>query len=173
VAAAESGSGVLEWPEATDDDRDGGDLPVNPFSLVIKRGITDIYAPIVVDGFVGIPVPSDPVPGGTITNRHLEWTHAGAPHGALSLQLLMEPGLMGYIPVWRGFIEGSQTELDIPDLPAIAGLPDMPGFLVWINWNATPRAGEDYDFDQFAYRDAMSYTTWDAYAVEAYYVDYE
>jgi hypothetical protein len=171
VGGAESfGSGPLSWPEAIDRDDDGVTWYI-PFTTSIKRGVVDISGPIVVDGFVGIPEFTSPTPYSTIVNRHLEWIHEGAPAPALSLLLLQEPGLFGDIPVWRMFVEGSQTSVDIPNLPTLAGLPDLPGTLNWSIWNVSP-AGDDYDFDSFIYRDATSYQYFDAFSIDRYQVYY-
>jgi len=171
VAGAESfGSGPLSWPEAVDVNQDGATFYI-PFTAAIKKGVIDISAPITVDGFVGIPVYTDPTPYGTIVNRHLEWSHVGAAAPALSMLTLMEPGALGDIPVWRMFVEGSTTTADLPDLTATAGLPDMPSTLNWTTWNVSPPA-EGYDFDTFTYRDALGFQYFEAFAIDRYQVNY-
>jgi IPT/TIG domain-containing protein len=163
VGAADPISGpTIQWPEAVDVDGDGATFYI-PMAAAIKRGVTDITAPIVVDGFVGIPHPVDPPPYGTITNRHLEWTQLGAPAAPLTMLTLQ--------PVWRMFVDGSTTQVDIPDLAAIAGLPDLPSSLQWELWNITPR-GDSYDFDSFVYRDALYWPYFDAFSVDRYPVTY-
>lgn len=171
VGGAESfGTGPLTWPEAVDVNSDGANFYI-PFTASIERGITNLSGPIVVDGFVGIPEFTSPTPYSTIINRHLEWIHEGAPAPKLSHLTLQEPGLFGDIPVWRMFVEGSTTEVDIPDLSAIAGLPDMPFNLNWQIWNITP-LGDAFDFDAFVYRDALSIQYYESFAVDRYPVYY-
>lgn len=171
VGGAESlGSGPISWPEAIDRGSDGVTWYI-PFSTSIKRGVTDISGPIVVDGFVGMPEMTNPTPYSYIINRHLAWIHEGAPPPEMSLLLLQEPGLFGDIPVWRMFVEGSRTSVDIPNLPTLAGLPDLPFQLNWSIWNIKPSGG-DYDFNSLAYRDALSYQYYDAYAIDRYPVYY-
>lgn len=158
--ADNSPGGPLTWPEAADVGRDGLSFYL-PYTAAIERGVTNISSPIAVDGFVGMPEFVSPTPYSYIVNRRLEWTHEGAPAPGLSHLTLSN--LFDDSPVWRMFVEGTTTAVDIPDLAAVAGLPDIPGNLYWELWNIAP-VGDAYNFDSFAYRDALAFVYYEAFA---------
>jgi hypothetical protein len=43
----------------------------SPYSIRILRGVRDLSRPVVIDGFVGVPRPVDPAPGGSTASRRL------------------------------------------------------------------------------------------------------
>ncbi|MEK6609027.1 MAG: IPT/TIG domain-containing protein [Myxococcota bacterium] len=136
----------------------------NPFSVVIRRGVTDFEGGVIIDGFLGIPEPVDPTFGGTIVDRRLAFANPGAPSSINQSVLIDEAGALA----WWSIIEGGVTEYTVPDLVEAGGFAPMPPqLLTWVVWESHLPS---YDFDTFNYSQVLREVLWDAYAADAFLI---
>lgn len=145
----------------------------NPYSVRVVRGVADLNAPVVVDDFLGVPRPVDPMaalpPGSSMpipaTSMHLQWIAEGPTGGVPSftqhrLQLQADG-----TPLWRILARGDQFDVPLYDL-TLGGVPATPSPdpIMWTLY-AIHEPGKS--FDTFTYRD-LNANYWDAYAVDAF-----
>jgi hypothetical protein len=73
------------------------------------------------------------------------------------------------LPLWKVILPPDQKSFDLPDLAAIAGLPEPPsGYTVWITYGIS---SPGFVFDEFSYR-YFSQSYWSAYAADAFIVEF-
>ncbi len=123
-----------------------GDFDSLPYTLVVRNGVRDVSAPVVMDGFLGIPQATSPEDGGRIPDdRVLRWESDGEDPDLHIVQLLDSYGSV----VWRHYVSGDVYEAPVPDLSSIPDIDDIPsGFLTWVVF-AVNIPG--FDFDEFSY----------------------
>lgn len=118
-----------------------------PYSEVVAFGVESSHDPVMVGGFLGIPVASAPSDGGDMPeDRVLRFDADGAQPDLYMMSLESEDGT----PLWRFLAPGDVREAPVPDLSAIEGAAKLPpsGFLVW-----TVRGVkiDGFDFNRFDY----------------------
>ncbi len=131
----------------------------SPYSVRIVRGILDGSAPIVVDGFLGVPRAIDPPPSGLGSGRRVEFAPEGATTGVPTFHLHMLSDDLGN-PVWRGITCGGMHQIALPDLSTIGvSWPPPSRTLSWTIWSITGPG----PYPQFTYR-WLGQSYWRAYA---------
>lgn len=146
--------------------RPGSDEESNPWSVVIRQGITDLESDVVVDGFLGVPRALSPEPGGVMVDDRMAWEAIGQTPDFTMATLSLPGGLLP-IPYWFVILRGGVTAYELPDLPALAGLDEHPsGDVVWQVWS---HSVPGFDFDSWSYR-YLANRYWSAYAVDGWYV---
>jgi len=137
-----------------------------PLSAVLLKGVLDTIDPVVLDDFLGVPVLEDPEYGGTVVDGRISWTADGA-IPTFNAVTIDKPGLVP-TPIWRVFSNGEVTEIVLPDLPAIGGIPEPPSGPVIARIDAlrTPVA----PFDDFSYL-YLRQSYWQAWAQDVVTVE--
>jgi hypothetical protein len=139
----------------------------NPWSVVYRTGVTEVEEPIVVDEFLAIPRALSPEPGAVVSDNHMEWEATGPTTPTFSVATLEDPTMVVPVPYWTIVLRGGVTAYDLPDLTAIADMPEPPaGNVIWTVWSFTVPGLE---FDSWSYRYLVN-RYWSAYAVDMWYV---
>ncbi len=147
---------------------DGYDEEQNPWSVVYRTGITDIESTIVIDEFLAIPRALNPEQGAVVENNHMEWEAIGGTTPDFSVATLSIPSGIMTIPYWMIVLRGGETSYDLPDLAALADMPEHPlSDVTWSVWSFSVEEG--FEFDTWSYRYLYS-RYWSAYAVDTWYV---
>jgi hypothetical protein len=138
----------------------------NPYSVRIESGVTNIWADVVIDEFLGIPTPVDPEYAGVVTDSTMEFAHERTAPDFWDVQMESYPD---GVPLWRYIMPGHMTRFTMPDLPALGGLPELPsGYSVWIV-NGIEAPGFVYDAWSYRY---LSRYYWSAYTADAFLVQF-
>jgi hypothetical protein len=134
---------------------------VNPFSVVISTGHRNVWSPLVVDRFIGLPYAVDPTFGALVAGNHMEFGNLPEdPDFWLVLLQTMEQA-----PLWRIILPGCIKEYDLPDIAALAGLEAPPaGYMVWIIWGIR---SPGFVYDEWSYR-FLSQSYWSAYTADVF-----
>jgi hypothetical protein len=146
--------------------RPGSTEEETPLSVVIQQGVTDLEHDIVVDGFLGVPRPVSPEPGGVVVDDEMQWHAEGATPGFSVASLAIPSGIMPR-PYWRIVLRGGVEAYELPDLAALAGMPEPPASDVV--WQVLSFSVPDFDFDSWSYR-YLNPNYWSAYAGDGWYV---
>ncbi len=134
----------------------------NPFSVVISSGHRNVFDPIVVDRFIGIPRAVDPTFGAVVRGSRMSFTHALT---APDFWLVMLQTYPDQAPLWRIILPGCRTSYELPDIAALAGLPELPaGYSLWIVYGIR---APGFVYDEWSYR-FLSERFWSAYAADAF-----
>jgi len=135
---------------------------VNPFSVRVESNILDVWGEILVDDFLGIPYQVDPDYAETVTDDTMEFGHERT---APDFWLIMLQTYPDQAPLWRYILPGDTTSYEIPDIAAIAGLPELPaGYSVWIVYGIE---SPGFVYDEWSYR-FLYQTYWSAYSADAF-----
>jgi hypothetical protein len=132
-----------------------------PMSGKIVRGVKDLSQPIAISGFVGVPRPIDPAPGGVASGRHAVF--------APEHETLAPTFHIHYLsdgagnPVWHGISCGAETDVALPDLSPIGRVWPPP--MTPLYWSVYSIKSATDDFNQFTYRWTGS-AYWRAYATD-------
>ncbi len=146
----------------TVDEMSGETIYVNPFSVRIESDVTNIWAPIVIDEFLGIPFQVDPDYADVMTDSTMEFGHDRT---APDFWLIMLQTYPDQIPIWKYILPGHMTTYTVPDLTAIAGLPELPsGYSVWVIWGIE---SPGFVYDSWSYR-FLSNNYWSAYTADVF-----
>jgi hypothetical protein len=110
------------------------------------HGVVDVAGPVVVDGFLGIPVAAAPVYGAHLPeDRIIRWTADGPEPDYHQVLIFGGDGN----PAWRHFTPGNVREAPIPDLSTIPEISDIsPGVITWAVF-AVKIPG--FVYDEFSY----------------------
>jgi hypothetical protein len=100
----------------------GADLQ-EPASVVSRVRTTNANDPVVLGGFLGVPVLGEPA-GGAWSGTHVAFTGASGPVDLAVVEITSGGGLV----TWRIAAPGGVTSFDVPDLGAINS-PDHIGLL--------------------------------------------
>jgi hypothetical protein len=138
----------------------GADLQ-RPASIVSRIRTTNANDPVVLGGFLGVPVLSEPG-NGAWGGTHVEFTGATGPVDLEELQITSGNGLV----TWTIAAPGGVKSFDVPDL-AMLSSPDNLG-LVRGAITTTVRAAR---IDGFTYgklrQGQLTSTSWNAHAFDA------
>jgi hypothetical protein len=135
---------------------------VNPFSVVISTGHRDVWNPLEVGHFLGIPYAVDPAFGGLVVDNHM--TFAAEPEDP-DFWLILLQTYPDQAPLWRMILPGCVKEFDLPDIAAVAGLPELPsGYSVWIAYGIR---APGFVYDEWSYR-FLYQNYWSAYTADAF-----
>lgn len=140
-----------------------GDFQDDPSTHVVRNGVRDVHRDVILDGWVGIPVPTAPAFGERIpSSRVLRWQADGGLTPTFYLVLMY--GSDGN-PAWRHFVPGTITEAPIPNLQSIPEINDIPtGFVTWAIY-AVRIPGRD--FNEITYGD-LDQNRWSAWALDIF-----
>lgn len=141
------------------------DLP--PYTVAIERGVTSIDATLPINGFLGVPEPVAPTDGATLpADRIFRWTSdPTAPAPDLYMVIMLRPGALGTLPVWRMFVPGTVQQTPVPDFGSIEGLGDITsGFITWGVWAISI---DGFMFDNLRYTDVNG-SNWSREALDAW-----
>jgi hypothetical protein len=145
----------------SEDEMTGETVYVNPFSVRIDTDVTNIWADIVVDEFLGIPYQIDPDYAEVVTDRTMEFGHDRT---APDFWLVMLQTYPDQIPIWKYILPGDQLVYTYPDLTLMAGLPELPsGYSVWVIWGIE---APGFIYDEWSYRFLYN-DYWSAYSADA------
>jgi hypothetical protein len=134
---------------------------LRPASAVTRIRTTDTNAPVVVGGFLGIPVPGQPGTG-TWNGTHVELT-GGA--GVVDLTVLTV-GSGGGLSTWTMVAPGLATSFDVPDLAAVPS-PDQLGlYRGEIATTVYVARIDGFTYENLRYGN-MSQGSWNAYAFDS------
>lgn len=137
-----------------------GNFLLPPQQSIYLYGIRDLDQRIVMDSFLGIPLPIVPEYGGAFpSNRNFSWTQDGR---QASFHVVTFIG-SNRQPAWRLFMNGNTREFFLPDFSVVEGLSDMPSG--GTNWNIVSAHIQDHDFNLFSYRD-LARRYWNASATQ-------
>jgi hypothetical protein len=140
---------------------DGTVQDVNPFSVVISTGHRNVWSPLVVDRFIGLPYAVDPTFGARVTGNHMEF--GNLPEDPDFWLIMLQT--IDQSPLWRLILPGCVKEYDLPDIAAIAGLPEPPaGYLVWVVYGIR---APGFVYDEWSYR-FLYQNYWSAYTADAF-----
>ncbi len=135
---------------------------VNPFSVRIESGITSIDEQITVDEFIGIPYQVDPDYAEVVTDDTMTFGHDRT---APDFWLIMLQTYPDQAPIWRYVMPGDQTSYILPDLAAMAGLPELPAdYSVWVVYGIE---APGFVYDEWSYR-YLEQSYWSAYTADAF-----
>ena len=134
---------------------------VNPFSVVVSTGHRNVWSPLVIDRFIGLPYAVDPTFGALVTGNHMKFGNLPEdPDFWLVLLQTLEQA-----PLWRLILPGCIKEYDLPDIAALAGLEAPPaGYMVWIVYGIR---SPGFVYDEWSYR-FLSQSYWSAYTADAF-----
>jgi hypothetical protein len=134
----------------------------NPLSVRIETGVTDVWSTIVIDDYIGIPRQVNPEYAGYLTDRTMEFSHVRTAPDFWDIQLETYPDR---VPLWRYILPGHVTSYTLPDLAALAGLPELPsGYTVWVVYGIE---APGFLYDEWSYR-YLSRSYWSAYSADAF-----
>lgn len=138
----------------------------NPYSVVVRHGIVDLNSEIVINELLGIPWPSDPLPGTVASGGYLSWIFEGNEPDFFEL-VLQVPGTLRPTPYWRVILPGNARDFTIPDLELLAGINPTPeGNIVWQLWCIKT---DQLNYNEWTYR-YTSQSYWSGYSVDAWYI---
>jgi hypothetical protein len=145
-----------------------GGVEENPWSIVYRRGVTDVSSPIVIDEFLAVPRARVPQPGAAVgPERHMEWDSWGGATPSFTTVSLLEPTGIMPRPYWFVVLRGGVNAYDLPDVTTLAEAPPPPqGNVVWQVESVTVPG---FDFDSWSYR-YLDSRYWSAYATDTWYV---
>ncbi|MBI5485984.1 MAG: IPT/TIG domain-containing protein [Deltaproteobacteria bacterium] len=142
-------------------DSDGNLSDVNPFSVVISPGHRNVWSPMTVEHFIGLPHAVDPTFGALVTGNHMEFGNLPEDPDFWLIQLQT----IDQSPLWRLILPGCIKEYDLPDIATIAGLPELPaGYSVWVIFGIR---APGFTYDEWSYR-FLSQNYWSAYTADAF-----
>jgi hypothetical protein len=135
---------------------------VNPFSVRIETGITSIAEEIVVDDFIGIPDQVEPGFGEAVEDGMMSFEHERT---APDFWLVMLQTYPDQTPLWQIILPGDQTSFVLPDLTALAGLPELPSdYSVWVTYGIE---SPGFVYDEWSYR-YLNQSYWSAYSADVF-----
>ena len=135
-----------------------------PYSVRIIRGVRDLSAPVVIDGFLGVPRAVDPPASGSGTVHHLVLgADGGTAHPTFSYQRVT---LTDGTPVYRILARGDRAEVPLYDLTG-GGLPPLTPMPLL--WSVTTIVIPGGSFDTFDYGQ-LNANLWAAYAADSFSV---
>lgn len=143
----------------------------NPFSVRVVRGVDDLSAPIVVDGFLGVPRPVDPPNYGVASSMHLQFLAEGATTGTATFSMHRLQSATDGAPLWRIFARGDQLDIPLYDLVTSGALPPIPATPEYVYWTIYEITVPGLDFDDFNYRH-LNANYWSAYAADVFVVQF-
>lgn len=148
------------------DELTGQTIYANPFTVKVIDNFTHPWETLVAGDFIGIPYPIDPPYGSTIANMHMEFGNDGAQPDFWLAMLQTYPD---QLPIWRILLPGDRLEYDLPDLAAIAGLPEPPsGYSIWIVYGIS---SPGFVYNEFSYR-FLSQSYWSAFSADAFVFEF-
>jgi hypothetical protein len=138
----------------------------SPYSARILRGVRDLSAPVVIDGFVGVVRAVDPPDNGTSVTHHL----VVAADGGTATPTFYYHRLQTAdgIPVFRVFARGDTLEAPLYDLTG-GGLPPLTN--APLTWAVTAISVPGGRFDTFKYNQ-LNANLWDAYAAASFDISF-
>ena len=144
------------------------DNGANPFSVRVVRGVDDVSFPVSIGDFIGIPRPTDPLPGELASSRSMRF------YGELPAQGEPTFNLHTLSDAQGDRIARIITRGDILDTP-IYDLSDY-GFAPFpaekdVTWQMWRLKISGSTFDQFTYRQ-LSALYWDAYTADAWWAQF-
>lgn len=146
----------------------GQETETNPLSVVIEKGVVDTVTPIIIRGFIGIPYPINPQPGGVVEGRLLEWINNGNQPDFYIMRLYI-PGGISPQPYWRVILPGDVSSVVLDDLTQYQGFDEPPdGYLIWELWGIKVQV-PNFSFNEWKYR-YLSQSYWKAYSGDAWYI---
>jgi hypothetical protein len=142
----------------------------NPFSVAIEKGIFDLSEPITIGDFLGVPDLIDPPYAGTVENNTFTWESLGCGTSTFNMVIINTAEAIP-IPVWRVFVEGTVTSIELPDLELIGGLPPIPDaqYFQASIWEVYV---QDLDWNQFSYTYAFGQNYWKKYSADGFIFQY-
>ncbi|MEM1346984.1 MAG: IPT/TIG domain-containing protein [Myxococcota bacterium] len=145
-----------------------------PFSIGVRRGVTDLTGNVELPGLLGIAEVTSPAPGDPLVDGLIEWNYSAASKPDLYQVLVVIPTPAGLQPYWDAFLPGTATSVRIPDLPDLSALypPDETptpflGMPFPVLLYAVERNG--LEFNEFTYSN-FDRDTWDAYSLTIHFV---
>lgn len=135
-----------------------------PMSIVGKFLTTDASVPVLIDGFVQVPVLTTPAAGDPFDGRHLQVQYA--PGGAfIDLTVFRIQAASGLME-WLVISPGAKTSVELPDLATLGlGLPHGP---ISINVYGGHVGDQGFDYGNLVYRQTDS-RGWTAYAYDVFH----
>lgn len=136
-------------------------IDANPFSVVISPGHRNVWEPLVIDRFIGIPYAISPTYGGVVEGDHMAFgSDPVDPDFWLVLLQTLDQS-----PLWRIILPGCVKEFDLPPVEILAGLEGPPaGYLIWIAYGIR---SPGFVYDEWSYR-YLSSQYWSAYTADVF-----
>jgi hypothetical protein len=138
-----------------------------PYSARIVRGVRDVSAPVVIDGFIGVPRAADPPNGGTSTTHHLLLDFDGGSATPTYLYERLSTVEEGD-PVYRILARGDRRDVPLYDFTSL-GLPPLT--TKPLNWAVTAVSIPGGTFDTFNYGQ-LNTNRYGAYAADTFKVTF-
>ncbi len=139
---------------------------LQPFSVRIARGFSNVSLPIEIGDFLGVPRPTDPLPDGMASGRSLHFTAEGPSDGDATFHLHYFSGVDG-IRLLSVHTRDDVFDVDIPNLSG-QGFGVLPANTN-LSWTLYRIRVPGVTFNEFNYRQ-LSALYWDAYAADANFV---
>lgn len=145
----------------------------NPYSVRVLRGVgaTELGAPVVVDGFLGVPRPFDPPMWGIATSMHLAWYPEGATTGEATFVLHRLQDSTDGASLWRLYTSGDVLDVPLYDLVSTGGIAPLPATPTYVYWTIFEVAIPGLSFDHFNFGH-LNANYWSAYAADVLVVQF-
>jgi len=145
-----------------------------PFSIGVRRGITDLTQNVELPGLLGIARVTSPPEAGTLVDGLIKWDYSSSRKPDLYQVLVVIPGLAGPVPYWDAYLPGTATSVRIPDFPDFSQIyppgeapTPFQGMAYPVLLYAIERDG--LEFNEFTYAN-FDQSTWDAYSLTVHFV---
>ena len=137
-----------------------GDFDSQPYTVMVRNGVSDVSSAVEMNGFLGIPQPVAPAYGERLPDdRMLRWMNDGPDPDFYVVLMVGGDGN----PAWRHFTPGDTREAPIPDLSTVPGIDDISsGFITWVVFSVR---SPGFRFDEFRYSDLVD-QYWSHWAVD-------
>lgn len=125
----------------------------SPMSVLVKDRVTDLSQPIEVGPMMPIAGAVRPWSGGTLEDLRFAWSLDPPPRPSVFLIYLPQTYVWGTSSLWDLVVPGNLREMVVPDLPALAGFPELPAG-AGLDWYITSvETARPFDIDAYDLND--------------------
>jgi hypothetical protein len=135
----------------------------SPLSVYTKKGIVDLQGPVEIGPFMGLATPIRPGDAEYLDGNRFAFGLVDPPTPSFSLLYVLRPSGLGFTSIWEVILPAEVREVQVPDLPSLAGLVGLPPNEV-LYWVVIPVLGPPFAIDAFDYR-AFDTRGWTTYSI--------